>query len=253
MARSDDDTANLTRRRMLAGLGGGLAATSLGKTANAQQATPSGRSPPVDMELILAVDASGSVSERRFLLQRQGYVDAFRNPRVVNAIRSGLAGGIAATMYQWTGPRLHRLTVPWQRLHDAASIEAFARAIAEGPRELFGGGTSISGAIDYGVAHFAQCPWKGARRVIDVSGDGANTSGRPVMRARDEAVAQGIVINGLPILAVEFDLDRHFEEEVIGGPGAFMIAARDFESFGEAVARKLVQEISGGPQGLDAG
>ena len=81
--------------------------------------------------------------------------------------------------------------------------------------------------------------------VIDISGDGANTSGRPVTRARDDAVAQGIVINGLPILAVEDDLDKHYEEEVIGGPGAFMIAARDFESFGEAVARKLVQEISG--------
>lgn len=253
MTGSDDDNHTLTRRRMLAGLGGGLAATSLGRPVHAQQANPSAQPASVDLELILAVDASGSVSERRFLLQRQGYVDAFRNPRVVNAIRSGLSSGIAATMYQWTGPRLHRLTVPWQRLHDAASIEGFARAIAEGPRELFGGGTSISGAIDYGVAHFGQCPWKGARRVIDVSGDGANTSGRPVTRARDEAVAQGIVINGLPILAVEFDLDRHFEEEVIGGAGAFMIAARDFESFGEAVARKLVQEISGVQQGLDAG
>ena len=212
-------------------------------------ATPSGGQtsgqPAVDIQLVLAVDASGSVSERRFQLQRQGYVDAFRNPRVINAITAGIAGGIAVCMYQWTGPRLQALTVDWRRIADRSACEALAGDIQRAPRALFGGGTSISGAIDYGVRALTRCPWPGARQVIDVSGDGANTSGRPVTAARDDAAAAGVTVNGLPILAIEFDLDRHFEEEVIGGPGAFMIAAKDFESFGEAVARKLVQEISG--------
>jgi hypothetical protein len=229
----------LSRRLLLAGLGASAALSGV-------RAQGSGE-PPVDVQLVLGVDASGSVSERRFQLQQQGYVDAFRNPRVIKAIQSGLTGGIAVTMYQWTGPRLQRPVFGWTRISDAASAEALAGRLERSPRLLFGGGTSISGAIDYGANLFAACPFPSARRVIDISGDGANTSGRMVTDARDEAVTKSIVINGLPILAIEFDLDRHFLEEVIGGPGAFMIAAKDFESFGEAIARKLVQEISAVP------
>lgn len=240
MSYSEDADSQLSRRALLAGL---AALPAMAGPAQAQPGAETG--PPVDVQLILAVDASGLVSQRRFLLQRQGYVDAFRNPRVIKAILSGLSGGIAVTMYQWTGPRLQALTLPWRRLGDVASIEAAAKAIEDAPRALFGGGTSISGAIDYGVALFPKCPFASSRMVIDISGDGANTSGRLVTQARDDAVRQGIVINGLPILAVEDDLDKHYQDEVIGGPGAFMIAARDFDTFGEAVARKLVQEISG--------
>jgi hypothetical protein len=238
MARSPT-TRPLSRRLLLAGLG---ASAALGGVRGQGSGEP-----PVDVQLVLGVDASGSVSERRFQLQQQGYVDAFRNPRVIKAIQSGLTGGIAVTMYQWTGPRLQRPVFGWTRISDAASADALAGRLERSPRMLFGGGTSISGAIDYGANLFAACPFPSTRRVIDISGDGANTSGRMVTDARDEAVAKGIVINGLPILAIEFDLDRHFLEEVIGGPGAFMIAAKDFESFGEAIARKLVQEISALP------
>lgn len=237
MARPRD--SEITRRTLLAGIGAGAALSS----ARAQ----GGESASVDLQLVLAVDASGSVSQRRFELQQKGYVDAFRNPRVIKAIQSGMAGSIAVTMYQWTGPRLHRPVFGWTRITDAASAEALAARLDRSPRLLFGGGTSISGAIDYGVGLYASCPFPASRKVIDVSGDGANTSGRLVTDARDEAVSKGVVINGLPILAIEFDLDRHFLEEVIGGPGAFMIAAKDFESFGEAIARKLVQEISATP------
>ena len=241
MRNPDDENSRLSRRAVLTAIAG-LSAFPAG--AQPRTSEPAGA---VDVQLILAVDASGSVSQRRFMLQRQGYVDAFRNARVIKAIQSGMAGSIAVTMYQWTGPRLHVLTVPWRRVGDAASCEALAKVIEDAPRALFGGGTSISGAIDYGMTLFPKCPFPSSRLVIDISGDGANTSGRPVTRARDEAVAQGVVINGLPILAVEDYLDKHYEDEVIGGAGAFMIAARDFESFGEAVARKLVQEISGLP------
>lgn len=237
-----------TRRALLAAAGAGFAWT-LGRRAHAapvdSRARPAADSvAAVDLQLVLAVDASGSVSPRRFELQQRGYVDAFRNPRVQKAIQSGLAGAIALTMFQWTGPRLQAMTFGWRRISSVQSALELAGQLEREPRALFGGGTSISGAIDYGRALFQTCPYPSSRRVIDVSGDGANTSGRPVSLARDEAVATGVVINGLPILAIEFDLDRHFAEDVIGGPGAFMIVAQDFDTFGAAVARKLVQEIS---------
>ncbi len=200
--------------------------------------------PAVDLELALAVDASGSVSAHRFHLQQQGYAAAFRHPDVLKAIRSGATQSIAVIMYQWTGPSLQIVSVPWHRIHDLTSAEAFAAAIAEAPRQLFGGGTSISGAIDYGVTLFPMSGHGSARRIIDISGDGINNSGRAVMQARDEAVRAGITINGLPILALEPSLDRYFQEYVIGGPGAFTIPAADFETFGEAIRRKLILEIA---------
>jgi hypothetical protein len=207
-------------------------------------AAPPARAEPVDLSLVLAVDASGSVNQYRFELQKRGYVEAFRNPRVLRAIQSGMIGAIAVTMFQWTGPTLQREAAPWMVIRDTASAEAFARTVEETPRLLFGGGTSVSGAIDRGVAVLANHPHEPARRVIDISGDGENTSGRPARIARDEAVAKGIVINGLPILAVEPFLDRHYAEEVIGGEGAFMIATEAFETFGDAVLRKLIAEIA---------
>ncbi|MBX9738836.1 MAG: DUF1194 domain-containing protein [Beijerinckiaceae bacterium] len=205
---------------------------------------PRAAAEPVDLNLVLAVDASGSVDQRRFELQKRGYSAAFRNPRVSRAIASGMLGAIAVTMYQWTGPRLQREAVGWMIVKDQDSANAFADAIDAAPRMLFGGGTSISGAIDHGVRVLAAAPHEAMRRVIDISGDGANSSGRSSITARDEAVAKGIVINGLPILSLEPFLDRHFEEEVIGGPGSFMVSARDFENFGDAVLRKLISEIA---------
>jgi hypothetical protein len=198
----------------------------------------------VDLQLVLAVDASGSVDQFRFELQKRGYVAAFRHARVLEAIRSGPNQAIAVTMVQWTGPTLQIPVVDWRRIGDEDSAEAFADAIERTPRQLFGGGTSISGAIDYAATLFPKSSYRAFRRVIDVSGDGSNNRGRPVTFARDEAVAAGIGINGLPILALEPALDRYYHDSVIGGPGAFVIAARDFETFGEAILKKLVAEIA---------
>ncbi len=202
--------------------------------------------PRVDLALVLAVDASGSVDQHRFELQKQGYVAAFRSPRVLNAIRSGLNQSIAVTMFQWTGPRLQVQVVPWTVVSDETSAKAFAAAIAAVPRRLFSGGTSISGAIDYARLLLAQVLAEPSRRVIDVSGDGSNNSGRSVTVARDEAAHAGIGVNGLPILSIEPGLDAYYRDYVIGGPGAFMVPAESYDTFAEAVLKKLITEIAAG-------
>jgi uncharacterized protein DUF1194 len=198
----------------------------------------------VDLQLVLAVDASGSVSQYRFELQKRGYAAAFRNPRVLKAIQSLMTQSIGVTMLQWTGPRLQVHVVPWTLVKDAATAEDFSAAIERVPRQLFGGGTSISGAIDYSRLVLLQSPFTSSRRVIDISGDGANNIGRPVTFARDEAVRDGITINGLPILSVEPDLDHYYFENVIGGPGAVMVPAENYESFADAILKKLIIEIA---------
>lgn len=198
----------------------------------------------VDLHLALAVDASGSVNQVRFELQKRGYADAFLNPRVLKAIQSGPQSAIAVAMYQWTGPALQVPVVPWTLVDSEASIRGFAGSIAASDRHLFGGGTSISGAIDYGRQFFRTSPHKGGRRVIDVSGDGSNNRGRSSVEARDEAVAAGININGLPILELEPHLEEFYRQDVIGGPGAFVVAAETFEDFGNAILRKLILEIA---------
>ena len=213
----------------------------------AHAAAQRGTGAPVDLALVLAVDASGSVDQVRFELQKQGYVAAFRHPRVIGAIQSGPTHSIAVIMKQWTGPALQVIAVPWTKISDAASANAFADAIAAAPRALFGGGTSISGAIDTGMALLFDNPYRATRRVIDISGDGSNNRGRLVTQARDEAVLAGVGINGLPILVLEPDLDRYFEQNVIGGPGAFVIAAKDFATFGDAILKKLIAEIANVP------
>jgi hypothetical protein len=200
--------------------------------------------PTTDLALVLAVDASGSVSQPRFELQKRGYAAAFRDRRVLNTIRSGGTQSIAVTMFQWTGPRLHIQVVPWMVVKDEASADTFAAAINAAPLQPFCGGTSISGAIDYARALLAQVPGEPTRRVIDVSGDGSNNSGRSVTLARDEAVSAGVGINGLPILSGEPDLDHYYRDYVIGGPGAFMVPATSYETFAEAIIKKLITEIA---------
>ena len=203
----------------------------------------------VDLQLVLAVDASGSVDQRRFELQQRGYVAAFRDPRVLRAIQSGATQAIAVTMVQWTGPALQIQVLPWTFINDAATAHAFADAIAATPRQLFSGGTSISGVIDYAVPLMLESQFKGRRRVIDISGDGSNNRGRPAASARDDAVRTGIAINGLPILALEPGLERYFSDHVIGGPGAFAIAAESYEAFAEAILKKLIREMAANEYG----
>ena len=207
-------------------------------------AGPASAQTAVDLQLVLAVDASGSVNDVRFELQKQGYAAAFRHPRVLRAVRQGMQGAIAVTMTQWTGPSLQVQVVPWTLIKDEASIVAFAAVIEQTPRQLFSGGTSISGAIDHAMLLLPSAPYKGTKRVVDISGDGSDNRGRPVTDARDDAVRAGVIINGLPILALEPYLDKYYFDQVIGGPGSFMIPAESLRKFAEAVLRKLVLEIA---------
>jgi hypothetical protein len=197
-----------------------------------------------DLHLVLAVDASGSVDDARFELQRKGYVAAFRDVEVLKAILSGPNRSIVVTMFQWTGPQQQAEVVPWTLIKDETSAQAVASLIEIKTRELSRGGTSISGAIDHARSLFPLSPFKGERRVIDISGDGSNNRGRSVASARDEAITANIVINGLPILAWEPDLDQYYKNNVIGGPGAFMIATRNFSTFSDAILKKMTIEIA---------
>jgi uncharacterized protein DUF1194 len=215
----------------------GIAVAALASTAALAQSS-------VDLELVLAVDVSGSVNQARFELQKDGYAAAFRNSRVLGAIRSGPAQAIAVTMVQWTGPDLQIQVIPWTVVRDRRSAEGFAAAIDSAPRQLFSGGTSISGAVDYSLTLFAESGYRGSRRVIDVSGDGSNNRGRPAHLARDDAARAGVGVNGLPILALEPNLDRYYYDNVIGGPGAFMVPAETYEAFAAAILKKLITEIA---------
>jgi Protein of unknown function (DUF1194) len=192
-------SAAMRRRLLLAAVAAAMVAFASPSPLAAQTA--------VDLQLVLAVDASGSVDQVRFELQKQGYAAAFRHPRVIGAIESGPSQAIAVIMMQWTGPALQVTAVPWTKISDSGSANAFADAIARAPRALFGGGTSISGAIDTSMALLFDNPYRATRRVIDISGDGSNNRGRSVTQARDEAIAKGVGINGLPILALEPYLD----------------------------------------------
>ena len=206
------------------------------------------RGAPVDLELVLAVDCSGSVDSDEFKLQIQGYAAALTNPGVLRAVRSGAIGSIAVTYVQWSGPAIQNQAVGWTLIDDAKSAEAFAAAMLAAPRRIFGGGTSLSGAIDSTRPLFGTGGFEGTRRTIDISGDGPNNRGRDPADARDDAVRAGITINGLPILTDLPGLDQYYRENVVGGPGAFVIPAENFESFAAAILNKLIREIAELPE-----
>lgn len=207
----------------------------------------------VDLELVLAVDVSGSVDAVEARLQREGYIAALRHPRVIAAIQGGMFGRIALTYVEWAGDRYQRTVLDWTLIEDPESAEAFAGALAETPlsSERW---TSLSGALDYAAKRFEGNGFRGFRRVIDISGDGYNNRGGRVEVARDRAVARGITINGLPIVndrpnpwggLPPLHLDRYFEQRVIGGPGAFIVVAEDYTAFASAILSKLLLEIAG--------
>jgi hypothetical protein len=209
---------------------------------------------PVDLELVLAVDVSGSMDRGEQALQRRGYVEAFLHPEVAAAIRSGPYGRIAAVYVEWAGPGLQRISLPWTLIETATDAEDFAAGIAEVPPTRFRG-TSISGALTFTAPLFNDNGFEGLRRVIDVSGDGPNKAGSPVDLARDASVADGIIINGLPIQLAPGgpfglgagDLAAYYRDCVIGGPGAFVIPVTEEEQLLEAIRRKLILEIAGSP------
>ena len=215
-----------------------------GKTAIAKQA--------VDLELIIAVDVSRSVDSYEAKLQRDGYITAFSDDRVIEAIKSGFLGKIVVLYFEWAGYGHHKVIADWTVIEDKADAKAFAAKLASVPYES-ARRTAISEAIDWAVPQFENNRFKSRRRVIDISGDGPNSWGRRVDEARDEAVAAGITINGLPIIDSESaypsrwwlpNLDLYYEHCVIGGRGAFVVVANGFMDFANAVRRKLVLEIA---------
>ena len=199
----------------------------------------------VDLELILMVDGSGSIDANEFDLQRQGYIRALNDPRVIDAISVGPNHRIALAYVEWSGPALQAVVAPWSAIATADDMNAFVQKLAETPRLLYGGGTAVGAAIFYGTASLLGNGFDGRRLVIDVSGDGANRNGPPAELGRDQAVAQGMTVNGLPILEDEPGLDQYYERNVIGGPGAFSIPAKGFKDFATAIRMKLIREIAG--------
>jgi hypothetical protein len=205
----------------------------------------------VDLLLVLAVDVSRSIDEEEFTLQREGYAQALSDPTVINAIRSGPMGAIAVTYMEWSGANLQTVIIPWTVIDSAAPAQKIAQILRTVPRP-FGERTGVGAAIAASVALIEAAPHEGLRQVIDISGDGRNSSGGPPGPFRDMAVEKGIIINALPIVndkptfgRMELDLPGFFREEVIGGPGAFMQIAEGFNSFAAAVKAKLVREIAG--------
>lgn len=238
---------SLVSRRLL--LAAGLAAPALITTRNARASTE------VDVELVLAVDVSRSVDGEEMEMQMRGYAEAFRDPRLAEGIAGGPLGAIAVTLFTWSDWNIQHTLVPWMRLDGAASCEGFARALDGASRETYLY-TSISGAMDYAAAQFGQ-RFEGLRQVVDISGDGVNNSGRPLAAARAETLGKGIVINGLAVLdrspqpaallAGLPPVDEYYRDEVIGGPGAFLMVAEGYESFAGAVRRKIIREIAAIP------
>ncbi len=209
----------------------------------------------VDLLLVLAADVSRSVDSEKYQLQRDGYAAAVSDPRVLEAIKSGRTGRIGLSFVEWSGLGSQKVVIDWMTISDAESAKGFADRLLEAPRS-FADRTSISGAIEFAMSHLARAPFESARRAIDVSGDGTNNSGRDVTRARDEALAQGVTINGLVILSETplawnpdhtnppGGLKNYYRDNVIGGPGAFVLAAQDFNSFGRAIVKKMIAEVA---------
>jgi hypothetical protein len=208
----------------------------------------------VDVELVFAVDISYSMDTTEQRLQRQGYVEALRSEQFLNALKSGTTGRIAVVYMQWASETDQDVLVPWTMIDGPDSASAFADALTQAPYRR-AQRTSISGAIDHAMKLFDDNGFASARQVIDVSGDGPNNSGRPVTAARDDALAQGVTINGLPLVGIRSytspadiaELDIYYEDCVIGGFDAFMVPIRDTRSFVEATRTKLVREIASLP------
>jgi hypothetical protein len=224
---------------------GGLL-TSAASSLNAAE-----QQPQVDVALVLAVDVSSSVDEGEAGIQRAGYINALRDPRVAEAIRGGLIGRIVLTYVEWASPTDQRQLVPWREIANAEDANAFADELKKAPYKP-GSTTSISGGIDFSVKLIQDSGISAIRRVIDMSGDGYSDYGRPVRAARDAAVKEGIIINGLPVMndraafrsKIPEDLDAYYKENVTGGRGSFTLAVRKLEDFSRLVLQKLILEIA---------
>lgn len=203
--------------------------------ARAQQAA--------DVAIVLAVDASSSVNFGEFDLQMRGIAESLRSAEVQRAVRAGPSGAVAITLVQWSGPLQVQQALPWRLVTDPESAKKLAKEVETTPRYFTVGSTAIGQALLYSAKMFDKLPWAAGRRVIDLSGDGANTDNPAVGPAREAVLKQGIIINGLPIQAQELDIDQYYRDKIIGGHGAFMEVARNYDAFREAMTRKLIREI----------
>lgn len=205
----------------------------------------------VDLALVLAVDISGSMDRDEQELQRNGYVEAFRNTEVIGAIGQGMRGRIAVTYVEWAGPANQKVVVPWMVIDGADAGRKFAGQLAAAPLSRYRG-TSISGSLAFALPVLSVPAFASVRKVIDISGDGPNNMGGPVRDAREAVLNAGITINGLPIVIKKPNgfysipaLDIYYEDCVIGGPGAFLVSVESKHEFASAIRRKLVLEIAG--------
>jgi len=232
-----------------------LAASSFAPSARAAE--------KVDLLLVLSSDVSRSVTGDKFKLQRDGYAAAIANPKVIEAIKGGRHGRIAVMFIEWSGFGNQKVVIDWTVIDGQQTAHAFGTRLLEEPR-AFADRTSISGGIEAAMAELAKAPYFSERQTIDVSGDGTNNSGRDVRLARDEAVNKGVVINGLVILTDQpmpwnpdhthppGGLAKYYRDNVTGGPGSFVMEAKDFESFGDAILKKMIAEIADASKELGA-
>ena len=216
---------------------------------------------PVDLLLVFAADVSRSIDQPKFQLQREGYAAAIADKRVLEAITAGRNKRIAVAFVEWSGVSSQKVLIDWTLIDGPDAARKFGDQLIELPRS-FAERTSIAGGIDFSMGLLARAPYEAARRTIDVSGDGTNNSGRDVTLARDDAVAAGVTINGLVILSDRpmawnpehtnppGGLANYYQTNVVGGPGAFVIVAEDFNSFGQAIVKKLIAEIAELPAAL---
>jgi hypothetical protein len=234
----------------LTALGHGLAAPPASRLADLPGSRIAG-SVDVDVELVLAVDVSYSMDPDELALQREGYVEALTSQEFLNALKQGTHGRVAVTYFEWAGVIDQKLVLPWRVIDGQAAAKSVAAQISRAPqRRAYR--TSISGALTFAASLFDENGFRGIRRVVDVSGDGTNNQGPPVVVVRDEVVAKGVTINGLPIMLKRPNpstldipnLDVYYEDCVIGGPGAFVVPIQEREKFRDAIRTKLVLEIA---------
>ena len=197
----------------------------------------------VDLELVLAIDLSSSVDQNEWELQAIGIAEAFRNPNLIDTIQSSAPNGIAVAVVQWSSNNSQSLAIDWTLVTDATSGRVLSRKIKHMPRLVGGGQTGIYGAIEFSIKQFKNSGYTSWRKVIDISGDGQANSGSRPGPIRDRAIAEGVIINGLAIVNEEPFVDRYFRDKVIGGTGAFLMLAEDYDDFATAILRKLIREI----------
>src|ERR1700730_2698302 len=217
-----------------------------------QQADTKDNLPSVDIELVIAVDVSYSMDLDELAVQREGYAQAIVSKEFLQAMKTGPNRKVAVTYFEWSASSDQKIIIPWRVIDGPETADAVAAEIMKTPIRR-ASRTSISGAINFAMPLFEANPYKGVRRVIDISGDGPNNNGSPVLGARDAALAKGIVINGLPIMVKEpsystmdiDNLDFYYEDCVIGAPGSFVVAIKDRDKFKEAIRSKLLLEVAG--------